>query len=239
MEGELVIMNILAVGAHPDDMEILCGGTLAKMSQQGHRVFIATMSNGDKGHLIIPPKELGKLRLKEAENAAHLLGAQHLYLGFKDAEVYRGEKTVMRIVEAVRTAKADIILTHHPEDYHPDHVNTAISVLDAAFNAGVPRIKTRHEAHTPKKVYLTETFFGLSFNPEIWIDISDTIDLKMKALAEHKSQVEWLKKHHGYDLLEAIRTCARYRGLQVGVEYAEVFSSAKKHMMIKPTNSFP
>lgn len=232
-------MNILAVGAHPDDVEMLCGGALAKMSREGHRVFIATMSNGDKGHLIIPPRELGRLRLKEAENAAHILGAEHLYLGFRDAEVFHQEGTVLRVVEAIRMAKADVILTHHPEDYHPDHVNATLSVLDAAFEAGVPRIKTRREAYTPKKLYFMETLFGLGFNPEIWVDISDTIELKMKALAEHKSQVEWLKKHHGYDLLEAIRTCARYRGLQVGVEYAEVFSSAKKHMMVKPTEIFP
>jgi LmbE family N-acetylglucosaminyl deacetylase len=107
-------------------------------------------------------------------------------------------------------------------------------VVDAVFDAGVPRVVTESPAHAPKKVYFCETIFGIGFEPDIWIDISDFMDVKLRSLQEHKSQVEWLKEHQGIDVLEDARTCARFRGLQVGTRYAEAFQQVKKHMQMAP-----
>lgn len=225
-------MRVLAIGAHPDDIELLCGGTMAKYVKNGHAVTIASMTNGDKGHPKIPPKELGKIRLEEARRSASVLGADHIWVGFRDAEVFHNQTSVMKVVEAVRKAKPDVVFTMSPQDYHGDHINTSTIVAEAVFDAGVPSVKTRSPAHTAKRVYHCETVFGIGFDPDLWIDISDTIELKLRALQEHKSQINWMKEHHGIDFIDDIRVCARFRGLQVGVKYAEVFQQVRKHMQI-------
>jgi len=229
-------MRVLAIGAHPDDIELLCGGTMAKYTKNGHQVTIATMTNGDKGHLIIPADELGKMRLEEGRRGASVLGATHMWVGFKDAEVFHDSHAVMKVVEVIRKARPDVVFTMSPRDYHPDHTNTGTIVVDAVFDAGVPRVQTESPAHVPKKVYFCETVFGIGFEPDMWVDISDFMDVKVRSLQEHKSQVEWLKEHHGIDVLEDARTCARFRGLQVGVRYAEVFQQVKKHMQMAPVD---
>jgi len=229
-------MRILAIGAHPDDVEFLCGGTMAKYARNGHKVTVATMTNGDKGHLRIPPEELGKIRLEEARRGASVLGADHMWAGFRDAEVFHDRAAVMNVVEVIRRVKADVVFTMSPQDYHPDHANTGTVVVEAVFDAGVPLIQTESSAHTPKKVFHCETMFGIEFQPDLWVDISDLMDVKLRSLEEHKSQVEWLREHHGIDIIDDARVCSRFRGLQVGVKYAEVFQQVKKHMQIAPVD---
>jgi len=207
---------------------------MAKYAKRGHKIVISTMTNGDKGHLVIPPKELAKIRLKEARRAASILGGEYLWAGFRDGEVFHNKGAVMRVVEVIRKAKPDVIFTMSPEDYHGDHSNTGRIVVEAAFDAGVPRIQTRSIAHTPKKVYYCETMYGLGFAPDLWVDISDEIDMKLKALQAHESQIEWVKLHHGSDMVDDARVCSRFRGLQVGVKYAEAFQQVRKHMQIGP-----
>lgn len=227
-------MRVLAIGAHPDDVELLCGGTMAKYTKNGHKIMIATMTNGDKGHLIIPPRKLGRIRLEEARRAASVLGGQHVWVGFKDGEVFHNRNSVMKTVEVIRKAKPDVVFTMSPQDYHGDHANTGRIVVEAVFDAGVPRIRTESPAHTPRKVYYCETVFGIGFEPDLWVDISDHIETKLKALQQHKSQIKWLKDHHGIDFIDDARVCSRFRGLQVGVKYAETFQQVKKHMQIAP-----
>jgi len=123
-----------------------------------------------------------------------------------------------------------------PEDYHGDHGNTGRIVVEAVFDAGVRRIRTKSPAHTPRKVYYCETVFGIGFEPDLWVDVSNVMDTKLKALQQHKSQIEWLKEHHGIDFVEIARVCSRFRGLQVGVKFAEVFQHLRKHMQIDPVD---
>jgi bacillithiol biosynthesis deacetylase BshB1 len=229
-------MRVLAIGAHPDDVEFLCGGTMAKYAKNGYEIVIATMTNGDKGHLVIPPKRLAKIRLEEARQAASILGGQYVWAGFRDGEVFHNRESVMRVVEVIRKAKPDVIFTMSPEDYHGDHSNTGRIVVEATFDAGVPRIRTESLAHTPRKVFYCETTFGIGFEPDLWVDISDVMDTKLKALQQHESQIKWVKEHHGTDFVEDARVCSRFRGLQVGVKYAEAFQQVKKHMQIGPVD---
>jgi len=209
---------------------------MAKYAKKGHKTVIATMTNGDKGHLVIPPKRLAKIRLGEARRAASVLGGQYVWAGFNDGEVFHNREAVLKVVELIRKARPDVIFTMSPEDYHGDHSNTGRIVVEATFAAGVPRILTKSPAHTPKRVYYCETAFGIGFEPDLWIDISDVIDTKLKALRQHESQMQWLKKHHGIDFIEDTRVCSRFRGLQVGVRYAEAFQQVKKHMQIAPSD---
>lgn len=217
-------MNVLAVGAHPDDVEILCSGTLARYVAEGHTVTIAHASVGDKGHNAIPHGQVSGVRRREAREAAGVIGAESRTLGFLDGEIQPSQDNLRRVVDLIRAVKPDLILTHHPEDYHGDHQAVTKLVLDASFMAGVPYFAGEEPAHevTPP-VYFMDTLSGLGFEPTDYVDVSDTLALKLRAMRCHESQLTWLDEHHESDVLDMIDTFARFRGLQCGARYAEGF----------------
>lgn len=217
-------MNVLAVAAHPDDLEILCAGTLARYAQAGHEVTMAHVSRGDKGHGEIPHHEVPEVRAREAGKAAAVLGAKALSVGLLDGEILINDENNRRVVDLLRSTRPDLVLTHHPDDYHGDHNAVTKLVLDASFMASVPYYVTSHPAHsvTPP-VYFMDTLAGLGFIPTEYVDISETMHLKKEALRQHESQLTWLKDHHHTDIIDFIETMARFRGLQCGVGYAEGF----------------
>jgi LmbE family N-acetylglucosaminyl deacetylase len=221
-------MNVLAVGAHPDDLEILCAGTLARFAQDGHDVTMAYSCRGDKGHFEIPPDELGEIREEEARKSASVIGATSIGLGIDDLELRIEREYTMRYVELIRQSRPDVIITHHPNDYMPDHTVTSTLVFDASFIATLPHTKTEHPHHdkvTP--IYYMDTVVGVDFDPEEYVDITSTIEVKKDMLGKHTSQIEWLKNHDEIDILNTIDTVARFRGLQCGSEFAEAFARAK------------
>ena len=127
--------SVLAVGAHPDDIELFCAGALAKYAQQGVKVSIAIATDGSAGHMIIPPKELAEIRRREAEKAAKIIGADFYWMGFVDEYLFEDIETRLRFAELIRKAKPDVILTHGPEDYHPDHRTVSRLMFDATGGA--------------------------------------------------------------------------------------------------------
>ena len=139
-------MNVLAIGAHPDDLEILCGGTLARCAQRGDQVTMLIMSDGSAGHAEIGAEELAAIREREARAAAAVIGAELVWLGLRDEFVFNDEPTRFRLLNAIRGARPDLILTHAREDYHPDHVATHAGVFDASFIMGLPNVHTEHPA---------------------------------------------------------------------------------------------
>lgn len=221
-------MNVLAVGAHPDDLEILCAGTLAKFSKEGHKVIMAHTCNGNKGHHHIPSDELARIRDKEADTSARIIKAKHINLDIEDADAYLEREQVLKCVELIRKAKPDVIITHSPDDYMSDHIVTSKLIFNASFIATLPHAKTEHryfEKITP--IYYMDTVAGVKFQPTDYVDISRTFATKKKMLSCHKSQLKWLKEHDKTDILEFIETIARFRGLQCGVLYAEGFQRAE------------
>jgi LmbE family N-acetylglucosaminyl deacetylase len=219
-------MNILAVGCHPDDLEISCGGTLARYAQAGHPVTMVHVANGNMGHVVIMPEELRLLRSKEAERAADILGAVAVMtLDIGDLTVDSQVPEVVRaMVDVIRQAQPDLIITHSPEDYMRDHVEVSRLVFDASFSASLPHFITRIPGIakiTP--LYYMDTLAGVNFVPTEYVDITDTIEMKLKALECHESQVKWMRDHDGIDFLEFTRSASRFRGLQCGVPYAEGF----------------
>ena len=121
-------MRILAVGAHPDDLELLCAGTLAKYADKGHAVMMAHLCSGCCGGKDIEPQKLSQIRQGEAKAAAELIGAQALGPIADDLDLYPCRQMRIKTVDLIRQAKPDVIFTHSPNDYMPDHVVTTASI---------------------------------------------------------------------------------------------------------------
>jgi N-acetylglucosamine malate deacetylase 1 len=216
--------SILAVSAHPDDLEICCAGTLAKYAQQGVKVSMAVSTDGGAGHMHIPPKELGEIRHREAEKAAKLIGADFYWLGFKDAFLFEDIDSRMRFIEVIRKAKPDVIITHDPQDYHPDHRAVSRLMFDASFESGLKNIATESPFHAGvQPLIYFDKITGAGFDPTEFVDITDTFDIKREMLACHESQIQWLKDHDNVDFFDMMETLSRARGYQCGVKYAEAF----------------
>jgi len=219
-------VNILAVGCHPDDLEIGCGGTLARFSQAGHRITMCHVANGNMGHVILSPDELRQIRKAEAQSAGEVLGASEVTsFDIPDLEVNASQPEIVnRMVDLIRRIQPDLIITHSPDDYMKDHIEVSKLVFDASFTASVPHYATPTPGVakiTP--LYYMDTLAGVNFIPTEYVDITATIEIKLHALDRHESQIRWIKDHDQVDFLDFVRTTSRFRGLQCGTDYAEGF----------------
>ncbi len=145
-------MRVLAVGAHPDDLEMLCAGTLAKYADQGNEVFMAHLCSGHEGGKNVDPQELARTRDAEAKAAAAIIDAQAMGPIAGDLDLYPTAEMRAKAADLIRQARPDLIFTHSPNDYMPDHVITSQIVFDAAFASTVPPLQnrtSRPRAHSP------------------------------------------------------------------------------------------
>jgi LmbE family N-acetylglucosaminyl deacetylase len=226
-------MNVLAIGAHPDDLENSCGGTLAKCAARGDTVVMAHLCNGDLGHFEIPRPKLAEIRRLEAEKAAAVIGATSCWVGIRDLDVYYEREQRYRIIELIRMSKPDLIITHDPNDYMPDHSIASQLVFDASFEATLPQLKTKHDVHLRlPPIYHMDTLAGVDFSPDEYVDITDFYETKVKMLSCHESQLTWIKEHDHTDFLDMMETQNKFRGYQVGCKYAEGFRFAKKWLRV-------
>jgi LmbE family N-acetylglucosaminyl deacetylase len=233
-------MQILAIGAHPDDLEILCGGALARFAARGDAVTMLVMTDGNAGHAEVPAKELAVIREREARAAAAVIGAGFIWLGMPDEFVFNDEPTRRLLLDAIRAARPDLILTHDPEDYHPDHRATSRAVFDASFVMGLPNVETPSPPHPGvAPLYYFDTLAGVGFQPAEYVDISDAFATKQAMLAAHESQVAWLRHHDAIDIQAFMETVARFRGLQCGCEYAEAFRPARAWPRLRAERLLP
>ena len=218
-------MKVLAVGAHPDDLEILCGGTLARFVNEGHEVVMCHATLGDRGSFVHTSEEIAAIRSRESKRAAEICGAEEATLGLHDSEVNAADPEQRRLViDLVRDARPDLIITHSPHDYMSDHNEISKLVFDCSFHATLPLFETgkpHHDTVTP--IYYMETIMGVGFQPTEYVDVTDVIDTKTAMLEAHESQLSWLRDHDGVDVVEEMRAATRFRGLQCGVRYAEGF----------------
>ena len=225
-------MNVLAIGAHPDDIEIACAGTLAKCVKRGDRVVVCHVSRGDLGHVIIPPDELTVIRAGEAKRAGALAGIEVICADFSDLDIFDNNKEARdRIVDVIQYADPDFIITHNPDDYMPDHTAVSRLVFDASFSATLPNYKSKTgKAAKLVPIYYMDTLAGVNFNPTEFVDISEEIDLKLEMLNCHESQIVWMRDHDHIDFPDMVKTCSRYRGYQCGAEYAEGFRQCQVYL---------
>ena len=225
-------MRVLAIGAHPDDIELACSGTLAKCVKRGDTVIVCHVSSGNLGHVVISPDELQIIRANEAKSAGNLAGIEVIWGGFHDLDIYDNNKEARdKIVDIIKYADPDFIITHSPDDYMPDHTAVSRLVFDASFTATLPNYKTKY--NKPAKlvpIYYMDTLSGVNFNPTEYVDISEEINLKLEMLECHKSQLEWMREHDNIDFADMVRTCSKYRGYQCGVEYAEGFRQCQVYL---------
>ena len=234
-------MRILAVAAHPDDIELLCAGTLLKFRKRGDEIFTAVLCNGDKGHYEIGPEELARIRRAEAEAAAKSEKATLVSVGaFPDLEVYTDSESRRKVVEIIRQARPDLIITHYPDDYMCDHSNTGRLAIDASFIASLPNYRTEspHTGSIPP-VYFMDALAAVNFQPTDYVDISEFIEEKGKALLCHQSQYRWLLDHDGIDYMDFMKKHSAFRGVQCGVRYAEAFQRYAVWGRIHPGCSLP
>ena len=232
-------MNVLAIGCHPDDIEIACAGTIAKYVKEGHKVIVCHVSTGNLGHVIIPPDELTIIRANEAKAAGALAGVEVICAGFDDLEIYDGNREARdKIVDVIKYAQPDVIITHDPDDYMPDHTAVSKLVFDASFTATLPNYKLENPKYSnentpPAKlvpIYYMDTLAGVNFNPTEYVDVTDVMDLKLEMLECHASQLVWMREHDNIDFADMVRTCSKFRGYQCGVEYAEGFRQCQVYL---------
>jgi len=232
--------RILAIHAHPDDIEFQCAGTLAILRDKGCAISIAVMTPGDCGSAEYGPEEIARIRREEAARAAALLGADYRCLEFRDLSIVHDNPSRRKVTEALRRTRPDIVITAPPVDYMSDHEMTSRLVRDACFAASAPNYVTlQWEPAPPLKtipaLYYVDPVegtdhFGNPIEPDFIIDISATYDLKQQMLACHDSQRSWLRAQHGIDeYMETGRRWSAHRGSQIGVEYGEAFTQYKGH----------
>ena len=195
-------MNILAIGAHPDDIELGCAGTLLRYVRAGHSVFYLIMSEGAQGG---DPSR----RVAEQEAAAERVGVKRVFWGkCQDTQFFVNREMVSFIEGVCAEIRPDEVYVNFPEDSHQDHRALAKAVISATRN--IPR------------VLFYEDYTSLDFNPEIFVDIASVIEDKVEAVKLHRSQIE--RAHPGgLDMLESVRAVAHFRGFQGKVQYAEGF----------------
>jgi LmbE family N-acetylglucosaminyl deacetylase len=190
-------LNIIVIGAHPDDADNKFGGTAALFAEMGHRVKFVSVTNGDAGHQNMGGGHLAKIRRKEAQEAAKRLGIEeYTVLDNHDGELLPTLNVRHQLIRQIRDWDADIVLSPRPADYHPDHRYTGILVQDAAYLVIVPNVTpdTPPLEKNPVFLYLEDHFQKpYPFQPDITVDITNTYGKKIAGLDAHESQMyEWL-----------------------------------------------
>lgn len=235
-------MNVLAIGCHPDDLEIGCGGTLRKYAEEGADVYMCHVANGDLGHVEIMQAELAKIRTAEAERAGAVLGAKQVFnLDVHDTYVTRYDDAVIdALTEIIRFTKPDVIITHNDTDYMKDHMETSALAFDASFAAGIAHRATK----SPKfdkivPIYYMDTLACVNFTPTHYVDITKTFECKLAALNCHESQLVWMREHDNIEFLDLVRACSVIRGYQCGVPFAEGFRPCMAYPRMDTKNLLP
>jgi len=226
-------IDILAIGVHPDDVELSCAGTLLAHQGMGYQSAILDLTAGELG-----TRGSGPLRLKEAEVARKLLGIERrINLGLEDGFFDHSKENKLRIVEVVRDFQPTIVLANAVDDRHPDHGRAAKLIYDACFLAGLVKVETQNsqgeiqDRWRPKAIY--HYIQDKVLLPDLVVDITGHMDKKMESIMAYRSQFFDPDSHEpdsaisGQDFLEFIKARARTYGRQIGVDYGEGYISAR------------
>jgi LmbE family N-acetylglucosaminyl deacetylase len=196
-------LQIIMIGAHPDDCDIKSGGTAALFIAMGHKVKFLSVTNGDAGHMKEGGGMLAQRRLEETKEVSRRLGVSYEVLDNHDGELLPTLAIRMEVIKRIREWNADVVIAPRSNDYHPDHRYTGILVQDAAFMVGVPNIASDSPPlrKNPVFLYFQDNFKKPNpFQPDIAVDISSVIDKKVYSLDAHQSQFyEWLPWIGGYE----------------------------------------
>ncbi len=187
---------------------------------------MAIFTCGNMGDARIPPDELARIRESEAQAAAAIIDAKLLWPAIDDEHVIPNLEQRRVMIDLLREADPDVILTHSPNDYHPDHRAVSQLVFDSYFQKGLPHIPDQTKAACRfgvAQLYHMDNLGGINFQPTESVDITATMETKLRMLACHQSQVSAMRELAHTDLIEIVETQSRFRGLQAGCRYAEGF----------------
>lgn len=225
-------LDILAIGVHPDDVELGCAGTLIKHINMGYKVGILDLTHGELG-----TRGTGELRLVEAENAKNIIGAAvRINLGLKDGFFQNDEANQLKIIEIIRKYKPDVLLANAPDDRHPDHGRAAQLTYDAYFLAGLPKIETTFEginqqSWRPKSFY--HYIQAKYLKPDFVVDVSPYFEQKMESIFAYKSQFHNPESNEPQtfistpEFIDFVKSRYRDFGSSIGAAYAEGFIAKK------------
>lgn len=189
-------LRLLVFGAHPDDAEFRCGGLAAMYRDLGGAVKFVSMTNGDAGHHEMPGPELAARRKQEAADAAAVIGAESEVWEHHDGHLQPTLELRWQTIRAIREFQPDLVLTHRPDDYHPDHRAVGNVVRDASYLVTVPSIvpDTPHLRKDPVVGYLADSFTKPTpLQPDVILDVTGKAGIIIRMLAAHESQLmEWL-----------------------------------------------
>jgi LmbE family N-acetylglucosaminyl deacetylase len=233
-------VRVLAVHAHPDDVEFQCAGTLALLREAGCPVTIVTMTPGDCGSAEHDADAISTIRRAEAKAAADRIGADYACLEFRDLAIFHDDESRRRVTELLRRTRPEIVLTAPPVDYLCDHEMTSLLVRDACFCAPIPNYATRQWEPAPPlaripHLYFVDSIEGIDRENRpvpagFYVDVTRVFETKRAMLACHASQRNWLLRQHGIDeYLETQLTWSRRRGAEIGVAHAEAFRQYLGH----------
>lgn len=194
--GQEKKINVVVIGAHPDDADTSTGGTAIKFAKMGHNVLFVSLTNGDAGHYNMGGGHLAKIRRAEAQESGKRLGVTYKVLDNHDGELLPTLDVRSQVIRIIREWNADVVIGPRPYDYHPDHRNTAIVLQDAAFMVVVPNVASDTPAleKNPVFLYAQDKFQKpYPFMADIAIDISDVFEQKIYGMSAHASQYfDWL-----------------------------------------------
>jgi LmbE family N-acetylglucosaminyl deacetylase len=196
-------MNILAIGAHPDDIEYGCAGTMIKYAERGHHIFLMVLTSGQEGGST-------EIRQQEQEAAAEIMKVQKVFWGdYHDTQLPLNKELIEKIEDVLGEVKPDLILVNYGDDTHQDHRILTQATMSA----------TRYV----RNVLFFEVPTTQNFNPQVFVDISDTLEQKFKVLEAHASQVMKTNIEDMY-IIELAQASATFRGIQGRVKFAEAFA---------------
>ena len=225
-------VDVLAIGAHPDDVELGCGGTIAKLISEGKKVAILDLTEGELG-----TRGTNETRAIEAKNAGEILGiSARENLKMKDGFLVNSEEYQLRIIKAIRTYQPEIVFCNAVDDRHPDHAKAAKLASDACFLSGLIKIETEESGKKQEKWRPKQVFHYIQWKniePDFVIDISGFLDKKIESCLAYKTQfydptsTEPTTPISSKSFLDSITYRAQDLGRLAGVEHAEGFTTEK------------
>jgi LmbE family N-acetylglucosaminyl deacetylase len=235
--GDKILKRVLAIAAHPDDIEFVMSGTLILLGRAGYELHYMNIANGCCGSTQMSAAHTAEVRQREAIEAADLIGAQFHPSLTDDLQVFYDAPTLARLAAVAREVAPEILLTHAPVDYMEDHTNACRLAVTAAFARGMPNFATnpdRPPIDGPVTIYHAQPHgnrdpLGHEVRPDLCIDVTGVIDQKAAMLACHKSQQDWLDTSQGLgSYIETMKSLNREVGRMSGrFEYAEGW---RKHL---------
>ena len=217
-------VHLLAIAAHPDDVELTCGGTLIKAARQGHRTGIIDLTRGETATQGTP-----ETRVAEAEEAARVMGvAERVNAGLPDAHLHNTDETRRAMVELIRAFNPRVVILPFPVGRHPDHRVTSELCRDACYLAGLRNYSAGGEAHRPNKILYALAYREDPVQPTFVVDISAEFDTKLEAIRCYASQFEGAKKAGeifptGDNLFDLIRTQNAHYGSLIRTAFGEPY----------------